>query len=372
MEPLAAPHIEKLTPYSPGKPLEELERELGITNAIKLASNESPVGPSPKVVQAIAEHAAEIHRYPDASAFALKRAVAQKHGVAIDEIAVGNGSNELIDLLCRAFLAPATAQRPADHGLAYDPSFVCYVLGFTAAAAPYTLVPLRDGVHMDVAPLLDAVRPETKVVFVAHPNNPTGTYLPRAELASLLERLPRRAIPVIDEAYFEFADATDYVSALTMRALHPRLVVLRTFSKAYGLAGLRVGYMIASPEIVDYVDRVRAPFNVSAIAQLAARVALEDPEHVERYLAMNRTERNRVTAAIAAMRVPVAASQANFVLVDVGRPGREVYDAMLRRGVIVRPMPPPIGAWLRISIGLPAENDRMLAALGEVLGRGAP
>lgn len=354
---LVPPNVERLVPYSPGKPVEELERELGIRNAIKLASNESPMGPSPTVIEAIRAAAASAHRYPDAGTFALRRDLAEHHAIGMDEICVGNGSNEIIDLLCRTFGSPE------EHAVFGDPSFVCYQLGCTAANVPFGKVPLRDRLAWDVDALLDAVTPRTKLLFVAHPNNPTGAHVPRAELRRLLEALPERVIAVIDEAYVEFADAPDYESALSMRSLRERLVVLRTFSKAYGMAGLRVGYAIAPPELVGYLNRVRAPFNVNLIAQAAARAALGDRAHLERYLAMNRTERARVSAGLVELGLRVAPSQANFVLADFGMPNGEVYDRLLRMGVIIRPMPPPIDTWLRITVGLPEENDRLMEAV---------
>lgn len=358
---LIPPYVERLTPYSPGKPVEELERELGIRNAIKLASNENPVGPSPSVVAAIREHAAGAARYPDAATWALRTELAAHHGIERDEIVVGNGSNELIDLICHTYASPA------DHAVIGAPSFVCYQLGLTAANVPFDVVPLREKLYWDVDAMLERVRPETRLLFLANPNNPTGTHLGRTGLERLLRELPPHILAVIDEAYVQFADASDYVSALELRGLRERLMVLRTFSKAYGLAAMRVGYAIAPPAIVDYLNRTRAPFNVNSLGQIAARAALCDPAHVERYVAMNREQRARVTHELGALGLDVAPSQANFVLVDFRRPGKEVFDRLLRMGVIVRPMPPPIETWLRITVGLPEENDRLLSAVGELI-----
>jgi histidinol-phosphate aminotransferase len=361
MKDLVAPNIDRLIPYSPGKPVEELERELGIQNAVKLASNESPMGPSPKVREAIAQATESANRYPDAAAWSLRQALAKHHDVPMEELCVGNGSNELIDLLCLTFGSPE------EHAVFGDPSFVCYWLGCTAAGVPFTKVPLDDHISWNVDRLLEAVRPETKLLFLANPNNPTGAYVGRQELERLLRELPENVIAVLDEAYFAFADADDYTSALEMRKLHERLVVLRTFSKV-GLAGLRVGYAIAPPPIIEYLNRVRAPFNVNSIAQRAALATLEDPEHIRQYVEMNRTERARVTEELGKMGLRVAPSQANFVLVDFEQPGPDVYDALLRKGVIVRPMPAPIDTWQRITIGLPEENERLFAAVREFLG----
>lgn len=356
---LIPPYVERLTPYSPGKPVEELERELGIKNALKLASNESPLGPSPRALAALREHAS-VHRYPDAAAYTLRSALAAHHGIERDELVVGNGSNELIDLICRTYASPA------DHAVIGAPSFVCYHLGLVAANVPFDVVPLRENLYWDIDAMLARVRPETRILFLANPNNPTGTHVGRAALTKLLRELPPAVLAVIDEAYVQFADAPDYASALELRELRERLMVLRTFSKAYGLAALRVGYAIARPQVVGYLNRTRAPFNVGSLGQIAARAALEDDAHVARYVALNREERARLTSELVALGLEVAPSQANFVLANFGRPGPEVFERLLRMGVIIRPMPAPIDTWLRITVGLPEENDRLLGAVREL------
>lgn len=358
---LVPENVERLVPYSPGKPLEELERELGIKNAVKLASNENPIGPSPRAVAAMREAATEVHRYPDAAAWALRNDLAAHHGIEMDEIVVGNGSNELIDLICRTYAGPS------DHAVIGAPSFVCYHLGLTAANVPFDVVPLRENLFWDLDAMLERVKPETKLLFVANPNNPTGTHVGRDALTKLLRELPESVVAVLDEAYVQFADADDYESALELRSLRERLLVLRTFSKAYGLAANRVGYAIGQKQVVGYLNRVRAPFNVGTLGQVAARAALADPDHVERYLKMNREQRAYVSAQLESLGLRVAPSQANFVFVDFARPNREVYDAMLRMGVIIRPMPAPVDTWLRVTIGLPEENERFLGAAREIL-----
>jgi histidinol-phosphate aminotransferase len=364
-KPLVAPHIAAVKPYVPGKPVEELERELGIHGAVKLASNENPLGPSPKVQAAVARASAEIHRYPDAHAHALRTRLAAFHDVRPDELAFGCGSNELIDLVVR------TLADTSDHAVIGAPSFVCYGMSLRVANVPMTEVPLRDALYWDLEAMLAAVTPKTKLVFLDNPNNPTSTHIARAQLEAFLRALPRSVVPVVDEAYFEFADAADYVSALELRHLHPHLVVLRTFSKAHGLAALRVGYAVTSAEIVGYLDRVRAPFNVGSLAQAAALASLDDAEHMARYVALNRSERTRVSTALTALGLVVAPSQANFVCVGLGQPAQRVYDKLLRQGVIVRPFGAPLDRHLRISIGLPAENDRLLAALPQALAGGS-
>ncbi|MCC7534562.1 MAG: histidinol-phosphate transaminase [Deltaproteobacteria bacterium] len=360
---LVSEDVASIVPYKPGKPLSELERELGVLDAVKLASNENPLGPSPRAIEAAAAALRDAHRYPDGAAYELRNRIARHEGVDPAEVVVGNGSNELIELLIRTFTV-----RGRDHVVHFEPSFVIYELVPRAHGVAATAVPLRDKIHHDVGSLLAAVRPETKLVFIANPNNPTGTYVARADLVRLLSSLPRDVIPVLDEAYVAFADAADYAHALELRDLHPCLVSLRTFSKSYGLAGMRVGYAIMPAELAAYVHRVRAPFNVGLVAQAAAVAALDDSEHLRRTVELVRTGRTHVTAALRDLGLFVAPSQANFVLVDVARSGQDVYEQMLRLGVIVRPMPPPIASWLRITIGTEAENQRMIDALRRALG----
>ena len=354
--------VARMVPYKPGKPLDELERELGVSNAIKLASNENPLGPSPRVAEAIREAATGLHFYPDGAAFALRRALAAHHDVALGEVVLGNGSNELIDLACRTFPDAGAG----DHAVFGRPSFVCYLLGCIAAGVDFTEVPLRDHLHWDLDAMADAVTERTKLLFLANPNNPTGAYVGREALRSFLKDLPDRVVVVMDEAYYGLADAEDYASGLELRDTRERLLVFRTFSKTHGIAGLRVGYAIGPAPLVDALNRMRAPFNVNLLGQIGALAALQDEAHVQRYIAMNRSERARVRRALGELGLKVAPSQANFVLVDFGRPGAEVYDALLRDGVIVRPMPPPIETSLRITIGTPEQNDRMLAAVANL------
>ena len=274
---------------------------------------------------------------------------------------MGNGSNELIDLGCRVF-AP-----PTGHVVFGVPSFYCYQQSTIAHGLPHTAVPLRDHLHWDVDALLAAMQPETALLFIAQPNNPTGAYIAEPELVRLLRDTPPWVTVVMDEAYVEYADASDFVSALRHRHLRERLMVLRTFSKAHGLAGLRIGYAVAPAAMVDPIDRVRPPFNAGSVGQAAARAALGDRAHVERSVALNRRERARLAGALAALGLGVAPSQANFLLVDVRRPCGEVFDALLQKGVIVRPMDAPLTTHLRITVGLPSENDRLLGSLSEVL-----
>ena len=360
MSELVRPYIDRLESYRPGKPVSELRREYGFETITKLASNENPRGPSPKALAAMQAAAVGVHRYPDDRSFDLRNALSAHHRIAADEIALGHGSNELIDRLVRAFASPQ------EHAVVGHPSFTCYEICCRASDVPITAVPLRDHLEWDVDDLLAAVRPETKLLFIANPNNPTGAYLDRSSMHRLLTTLPERVIAVVDEAYAHFADAPDFESALELRETRDRLVILRTFSKAYGLAALRVGYAVSSAAIVDYVGRIRSPFNVGSIGQAAAVASLSDPGHLEQYILMNRAERSRIGQELLSRGLRVAPSQANFLLVEVSSLGSNVYQRLLQQGVIVRGMPHPIERWLRISIGLPEENDRLLAALDRI------
>lgn len=357
MQRVVSEGIERLKPYVPGKPVDEVARELGIAHATKLASNENPLGASPKALAAAAQALAETHRYPDAACYRLRQALSTQLGVQPTELVFGNGSNELLDIVVRTFC------QVGDHVVFADPAFVVYEMSALASNLAYTAVPLQ-GFRHPLPAMLAACRPNTKVVFIANPNNPTGTYVTRAELEAFLDAVPEQAFVVLDEAYFEFATAADYPDGLQLRALHERLIVLRTFSKAYGLAGLRAGYGVLPPQFADYVNRVRAPFNLSAVAQAAALAALEDTEHLRRGVELNRSERERVSAALAQRGLEVVPSQANFVYINVPGRAKLLGDAVLKKGVITRPMS---ADGLRVSIGLPEENDRFLGCLAEVL-----
>jgi histidinol-phosphate aminotransferase len=356
---LVIPSIEALVPYEGGKPVEELARELGVTDAVKLASNENPLGPSPLALEALRGALTSVHRYPDGAAYALRNALARFYGVRMDEVLQGAGSNELLDLVVRTFATPA------HHIVFGEPAFVVYRIASLAGGVPFTAVPLKDGVH-DLPAMAAAVRPETRVLFVANPNNPTGTHVGRAAVEELLRSVPPEVIIVMDEAYFEYADAPDYPNSLSLRHLRERLLVLRTFSKAYGLAGMRVGYAIGPANLIDYMNRVRAPFNTTLPAQAAAIAALDDRAHVAKSREANTIERKRLTHSLLALGLEVLPSQANFVLVNVGRPARLVYERLLERGVIVRPFG-NLPTSLRVTCGLPHENDRFLTALEQVL-----
>jgi histidinol-phosphate aminotransferase len=359
MSTLVTPSIESLVPYEGGKPVEELARELGIQHAVKLASNENPLGPSPLALEAARQVIGNVHRYPDGAAYSLRDRIAQYHGVGRAEVLPGAGSNELLDLVVRTFTTP-------EHHIVFaEPSFIVYRIAALAGGVPFTAVPLVNYTH-DLKAMAAAVTPKTRVIFVANPNNPTGTYVGRAAVEEFLRSIPPEVVVVMDEAYFEYADEPDYPNSLALRHLRERLIVMRTFSKIYGLAGLRVGYAVGPARLIDYMNRVRAPFNTTSVAQAAAIAALDDQAHVERSRETNRAERTRLTRELELLGLEVTPSQANFVLVNVGRPARIVYDRLLERGVIVRPFG-NLPTSLRVTCGLREENDKFLDALNGVL-----
>ena len=351
-----APWIRDLVPYPPGKPLEELEREYGIRDSIKLASNENPLGPSPRAAAAVAAAVGQLHRYPEGNCYYLREALARRLDVDPAALIFGNGSNEVIELLVRTFL------QPGDEAVMADQAFIVYRLIVQAAGGSSQVVPLRDFTH-DVDAIATAVTPKTRLVFLANPNNPTGTIFRRDAWRRLLDRVADDVVVVMDEAYAEYVDDPDYPDALADHRAGRPVVVLRTFSKIHGLAGLRVGYGVALPELVDAMNRLRQPFNVNTLAQIGARAALEDDAHVEASRACNREGMAFLRDACERLGLDTVPSWANFLLVRVGD-GAAMYDALLRRGVIVRPM----GGYgfpdhLRVTIGTAAENARLVTAL---------
>jgi histidinol-phosphate aminotransferase len=360
--PTVPPHVASLTAYVPGKPIEEVEREYGVSNVAKLASNENPLGPSPKALAAVREAAAKVHLYPDGSAFYLRAALARKLGVSAAEIAVGNGSNELLELVVRTFVCEG------EEVLTSANSFVVYRLASQAHGRVCVEAPMREH-RYDLRAVAERLSPRTKVVFLANPDNPNGTYFTERELLTFLDAVPKGVLVVLDEAYVEFVDARDFPDGLRIRQGRPNVVTCRTFSKIYGLAGLRLGYLVASPEVVGYLDRVRAPFNTSLVAQAAGVAALADDEHLQKSRALVASERPFVADALRALGATVWPSQTNFVLADFpGRPGKELFEALLREGVVVRPM----GGYgfptaQRITLGLRAENEKLVSALTRVL-----
>lgn len=365
---LAVPAVRALSPYVPGKPIGELERELGITDIIKLASNENPYGPSPAVLEAMHRSLAQVWLYPDGGCHELKQALAQQLGVGPECLSIGNGSNDLLMLLAEAFLAPNLSAVYSQYGFAIYP-LVIRATGARAievAALPeHSPMPLGH----DLPAMLAALRPDTRMLFIANPNNPTGTWAAARELERLIEAVPRTTLVALDEAYYEYGRecGCGLAETLTWVAEHPNLVILRTFSKAYGLAGARVGYAISHPEVAAVLDRVRPAFNVNSLAQAGALAALGDQAHMRRSVQATIGELARLSAGLRRLGLWSAPSAANFVLVRFGARAVQLFQALLQRGVIVRPLANyHLTAYLRISVGLPEHNDRVLAALAQL------
>jgi histidinol-phosphate aminotransferase len=364
---LAVDGVQALQPYAPGKPLSELEREYGITQAIKLASNENPLGPSPHVLEALRGEFDELARYPDGNGFTLKSALSEKLGVDPACITLGNGSNDVLELVARAFLSPQSSAVFSAH------AFAVYPLVTQAIGARSCVAAAHDGSRgprfgHDLQAMLAAIDSGTRVVFVANPNNPTGTWVAEDALRAFVERVPGDVIVVIDEAYFEYVDAPGYPNAMRWVDEFPNLLVTRTFSKAYGLAALRVGYGVSQPALADVLNRVRQPFNVNSFAQAAAVAALRDGAHLAQGVEVNRRGMQQFESGLRALGLDYIPSAGNFISVDTRRDPGQVYTALLREGVIVRPVANyAMPGYLRISIGLPEENRRCLEALGRVL-----
>ena len=362
-ESLANEHILGIAPYEPGKPVEELERELSIHDAIKLASNENPLAPSDRVQQAILAAVSNLNRYPDGSGYYLRQALAKKHDVSADQVVLGNGSNELIELIVRSFL------RPGDEAVVPHPSFVVYPMIVQAAGGIRVMVMLKDH-RLDLEAMARAITPMTKIVFIANPNNPTATIVTKDEVAHFMSRLPERTIVVFDEAYIEFALGPDFPETLDYVKQGRKVVVLRTFSKATSLAGLRIGYGVADADCIALMNRIRQPFNVNSLGQVAALAALEDESHTLECVRMIEAGRHYLYDEFNALGVKYVPSRANFILVDVGRSASDIYQRLLKEGVIVRPMTPfGMESALRITVGTPQENRRLVKALRAVLGK---
>jgi histidinol-phosphate aminotransferase len=360
---LARPWVTGLGVYEPGRPIEEVAREMGFQDAsgiIKLASNENALGPSPKAVAAMKKAARQMHLYPDGGAFYLRQALARKLGVSQDQIIAGCGSNELLEFLGHVFLDNSTSIVMAER------AFVVYKLVADMFRARTIKVPMKNFTH-DLEAMLAAITPDTRIVYVGNPNNPTGTMVGQDELDRFMERVPDHVIVVFDEAYIELLPPARQPDCLKYVRAGRNAIVLRTFSKTYGLAGLRIGYGVAPEECVKLLQRVRQPFNTTAMAQVAAIAALEDDEFVERTRAMTQEGIAFFESAFAKMKLEYVPSSANFTLVKVG-PGRKIFDALQRTGVIVRPMDPyGLPDYIRITIGTRPENKRCLTALKKVL-----
>jgi histidinol-phosphate aminotransferase len=365
---LASKAVLGLSPYVPGKPISELKREYGLRNVIKLASNENPWGPSPAALQAMHQALAEVWMYPDGSAHELKAALADFLRVSPTQITLGNASNELLLLLAEAFLTAAHSGVCSQYG------FAIYALVIRATGARCIEAPALGPTHTmhyghDLAAMARAIDADTRLVFIANPNNPTGTWIEAAALRAFIAAAPPHALIVLDEAYYEYSRLSGCDGTLEWLQEFPNLVLVRTMSKAYGLAGIRIGYAISHPEVADALNRIRPAFNVSNVAQAGAIAALADPHHLEQVVARTIAERGRMEAALRAANIAFAPSAANFLLVEVGARMPEIYEQLLRGGIIVRPMAGyGLPRHLRISVGLPEQNTQLLALLTRLLG----
>lgn len=355
LERVVKPHIRALAPYQPGRPVEEVERALHIQGAVKLASNESPLGPSPRALAALEGALRGVHRYPDGACFSLRAALARRLGVAPEQLVFGCGGDELLELVAKAFLGPG------DEAVFAWPSFAMYPIVVQGMGATPVRVPLTEGLVHDLDAMREAVSDRTRVLFVCNPNNPTGTSVGAEAFDVFAAALPEDLVLVVDEAYVEYARRKDFPDALAWVARRPATLVVRTFSKIYGLAGLRVGYGVAGAELADYLQRARHPFNVNRLAEVAALAALDDDAHAERSRRVNAEGVAYLTRELEAMGFEVWPTDANFLLAKIGT---GMDERLLREGVIVRPlagfgMPDHV----RISIGLPEENERLVKAL---------
>jgi histidinol-phosphate aminotransferase len=367
---LASSGVRALQPYLPGKPLAELEREFGIRDAIKLASNENPLGPPAQSLAAIEANLAAVAQYPDGAAFELKRGLAAHLGIAAECITVGNGSNEILSMIAETFLSPA------DEAVYSEYAFVVYGLAVQATGAMGHSAPANAA--QDVQPrghslgaLRALINTRTRLVFIANPNNPTGTWLPPSELLAFIGDLPPHVLVVVDEAYLEYLPPDDRPATLDWLPVFPNLIVCRTFSKIYGLAGMRVGYAISHPDVAELLNRVRQPFNVNSLAQVAALAALDAQDHVLRSQDLNRRGLAQLRAGMMKFGWSVPPSAANFVLADTGGSATPWYEGLLHAGIIVRPMASyGLPRHLRVTVGLPEQNDRVLQALDQLRQRG--
>lgn len=358
---LATTGVASLQPYQPGKPVEDLERELGLKNIIKLASNENPLGSSPKAISVL-KNSDDLSRYPDGNGFRLKAALAEYHGVSADQITLGNGSNEILELIARAIVTPQHEVVFSEH------AFAVYPLVTQAIGAKSVIVPAKNLGH-DPDAMIAAVTGNSRLMFVANPNNPTGTWLNKTDIRKLLESVPQNLIVVVDEAYFDYVQENDYPSCMEWLNDFPNLLVTRTFSKAYGLAGLRIGYGVSHKDLADLLNRVRQPFNINSLALACAEAALSDRAHIEKTVRNNQSGMQQLIDAFDKLGLEYISSAGNFICVDLKQPGRDIYNRLLHEGVIVRPVDNyGLPNHLRITIGRDDENKKFINALEKVIG----
>jgi histidinol-phosphate aminotransferase len=360
MELKVPEHIKRLIPYEPGKPIEELERELGIKNSIKLASNENPIGPSSEALKAIEKSLHNIHRYPDGSGFYLKEAIGKFFNLSPSNIIIGNGSNEIIELSVRTFLTPG------DEIVMADQAFIVYPIVTQSANCKGIIVPLKNFTH-DLDRMADAVTEKTRMIFISNPNNPTGTAVGREDVERFIGRLRDDIIIVFDEAYYEYVEREDFPDTIKYVRDGRNVIVLRTFSKIYGLAGLRIGYGFAKEELVGYMNRVRQPFNTNSLAQIGAVAALKDTNHLQKSREVNRKGKEYLYGEFKRLRIEYVPTDANFILVKMEK-GREVYNRLLKKGIIIRPLDGyKLPDYIRVTIGLPEDNERFIKAFSGVV-----
>lgn len=355
--PLTPDYIQRIAPYVPGKPVKEVEREYGIAGALKLASNENCLGTSPRAVEAIRKAAADVWLYPESTCPYVRPKLAAKLGVSPDRLVFGDGSHELLNLAVLAFVEPGA------EVLTSEMTFAIYKLAAMSAGRDFREVPVRD-MHYDLEALANAITPKTRLIFLANPNNPTGTIFRRAAFEAFLARVPEDVVIVMDEAYIEFVGDADFPDSLKYHDGKRRIFTTRTFSKIYGLAGLRIGYGIASPEMIQALEKVRPSFNVNSLAQVAAEAALDDDDFVKRSREVAQAGVALVTRELAKLGVKTWESHTNFVFVDLERPAKKFFEDMIRQSIIVRPVGPTL---VRITVGTPEQNERLLAALHIVL-----
>ncbi len=352
--------IKDISPYVPGKPIEELQRELGIRDVVKLASNENPLGPSRKALKEMREGLRGLHRYPDGSCYYLKRELSKRLGVSPDELIIGNGSNEILDIAAKTFLMPG------DNAIMARPSFVVYPMATKIAGATPVEIPLNSEGRHDLRRMAEAITERTRIVFIANPNNPTGTIVRRDEFDEFMKGIPGDLLVIIDEAYYEYVTDREYPDTIEyLRKGYP-VLILRTFSKIYGLAGLRVGYGIGDRNLIAEMNRVREPFNVNSLAQLGAIGALRDREHVRRSLMLNNRERLFLYRRLTELDIEFIPTEANFIYIRLPFEAGWLFNELLKKGVIIR----PVGEReIRVTIGLRKENIRFIKALKEALER---
>jgi histidinol-phosphate aminotransferase len=365
LEELIPDYIQGLPAYVPGKPVLEVEQELKI-HAVKLASNENPLGPSPKAMEAARQALGEANWYPDGGSKRLREVLATRNHVRFEEVFVGLGSSEIIDLASRVLL------RPGLDGITSEGSFTLFAIAIRASGGNLIQTPMKN-YAFDLDAIAAAVTPQTRVIYIANPNNPTGTAFGAAEFSTFLKNVPGDVLVVLDEAYREYAERTDLPDAPALFREYNNILTLRTFSKVYGLAGLRIGYGIGHPTLVHEMNKLRTPFNVTSVGQAAALAALDDTEHVRRSVEMNRAERRRLLSELTKLHLHAVASETNFLFIPLGQNAKPLCDELLREGVIVRPL-----AWMgfpeaiRISVGSPAENTKLLTALSQAIGTRTP